>query len=221
MRRPGRVGRFPRRRFRNRGLGLAVGAGFATALLAGCDDQVKYVPWFSAMVQQPAIETFEEAPWPAPEGSVPVDGEPSHGLLEADTALANALRATSENVARGRALFGQFCTPCHGVSGEGDGPVILSDARPRGIPPTPALDLHSDRAQGFSDGYLWGMITNGRGLMPSYRRIPRDERWHIVLYVRHLQQTGGDAVGTAAPSESGAPSPSGSPAAASGGGGSR
>lgn len=178
-------------------IGVAGATLIGVSLLSGCDDQIKYVPWFDTMSQQPAVETFEEAPRPLPEGAVPVSSAPTYGLLEADTALSNPLRATSDNVSRGRELFGQFCTPCHGVSGTGDGPVIMSEERPLGIPPTPALDLHSDRAKGYSDGYVWGMIAEGRGLMPSYRRIPADERWNLVLYVRHLQRVGPEAESTA------------------------
>lgn len=178
--------------------------GIATAALTGCDDQIKYVPWFSTMSEQPAVETFEQAPREAPEGAVSLGDSPEYSLAEADTALSNPLRATSGNVARGGTLFRQFCTPCHGASGRGDGPVIMSDERPRGIPGTPFLDLHSESARGRSDGYMWGIITNGRGaLMPSYRRIPPEERWHVVLFVRHLQQTGGEG-GQATGRETGA-----------------
>ena len=55
-----------------------------------------------------------------------------------------------------------------------------------------------DRAIGYSDGYLWGMIANGRGLMPSYRRIPTYDRWQIVAYVRQLQRDYAAAAGDAA-----------------------
>ena len=34
---------------------------------------------------------------------------------------------------------------------------------------------------------LWGMIRNGRGLMPSYNRIEELDRWDVVNYVRGLQ----------------------------------
>jgi catechol 2,3-dioxygenase-like lactoylglutathione lyase family enzyme len=39
----------------------------------------------------------------------------------------------------------------------------------------------------LSDGYIWGMIRNGRGLMPSYNRIEELERWDVVNYLRGLQ----------------------------------
>jgi hypothetical protein len=38
-----------------------------------------------------------------------------------------------------------------------------------------------------TDGYIYGMIRNGRGLMPSYNRIPEMDRWDVVNYIRALQ----------------------------------
>ncbi|MEE8560539.1 MAG: hypothetical protein V3S91_01050, partial [Gemmatimonadota bacterium] len=67
--------------------------------------------------------------------------------------------------------------------GRGRGPVV----GPNRIPDIPTLNLHSDQASSYSDGYIWGMITNGRGLMPSYRRIPAAVRWQVVAYVRAFQ----------------------------------
>ncbi len=48
--------------------------------------------------------------------------------------------------------------------------------------------LVTDRARGYTDGYLFGIISAGRGLMPNYRRLPQPERWHIVNYIRELQR---------------------------------
>ncbi len=39
-----------------------------------------------------------------------------------------------------------------------------------------------------TDGYRYGMIRVGRGLMPSYgHQITHFDRWHVVNYVRSLQ----------------------------------
>ena len=38
-----------------------------------------------------------------------------------------------------------------------------------------------------TDGYIFGMIRNGRGLMPTYNRIEEMDRWDVVNYVRALQ----------------------------------
>lgn len=182
----------------------ATAAVVGTLLLAGCDDQMKWVPWFSHMSEQPSVETYQEQPRVPVEGTVPVDGRRTYGLLEADTLLSNPLAGTEEEVARGERLYGQFCTPCHGATGTGDGPVMMPQ-RERGVPFTPAMDLQSPESRARSDGYIWGIITDGRGLMPSYRRIPSDARWHIVSYVRHLQAEGDAGAAQTASGEAGAP----------------
>lgn len=172
-----------------RGAAASLLAGFLAAA-TGCEDQIKWIPWFSTMTSQPSQEAYEVEPLPPPEGTMPVDGKRSYDLLAADTALTSPLAMSDSVIQAGQELFRVFCTPCHGETGDGDGPVVGQNR----IPPTPLLDLLSERARGLSDGYVWGMITNGRGLMPSYRRIPHDERWLVVAYVRFLQR---DAAGGA------------------------
>jgi hypothetical protein len=49
------------------------------------------------------------------------------------------------------------------------------------------MPLVTDRVKNFTDGYIWGMIRNGRGLMPSYNRIEEMDRWDVVNYIRALQ----------------------------------
>jgi len=50
--------------------------------------------------------------------------------------------------------------------------------------------------KGRTDGYIFGMIRNGRGLMPPYNRIEEMDRWDVVNYVRALQGIGGKTVAT-------------------------
>jgi hypothetical protein len=59
---------------------------------------------------------------------------------------------------------------------------------PNRLPPLPTLNLLSERALDLSDGYIYGMIANGRGVMPSYRRVQHEDRWYLVEYVRKLQE---------------------------------
>jgi len=167
--------------------GRSSGAIFAGTVLlvglSGCDDQVKFVPWFETMTEQPAIQTYESRPSAAPEGSVPVNAVRPYTLAEADTMLVNPLGPTPEVLEAGKKTFTNFCLPCHGTTGVGDGPVV----GPNRLPPIPTINLLSERTRGRSDGYIWGMIENGRGLMPAYRRVPREDRWALVNYVRSLQ----------------------------------
>ena len=174
------------------GLPSAALAGLAALLLgtAACDDQVKYVETFSTMTEQEAVQTYEAPPRTPVEGTVPVDGvPPQYTNQEADTALSSPLQPTATTIERGRALYRDFCLPCHGESGTGDGPVINAEGQhPGRLPALPGADLTAERARGLSDGWIWGVITNGFSIMPSYERIPPEDRWRVVEYVRYLQQ---------------------------------
>jgi mono/diheme cytochrome c family protein len=162
--------------------GLAVLAVVVVA--SGCDDQVKYVSWFETMTTQPSVETYEAEPRGPVAGTVPAGSTRHLDLLAADTLLTNPLAGTAEDMEQGEILFLQFCVMCHGETGAGDGPVV----GPNRLPPLPTLNLLSERAQDLSDGYIYGMIANGRGVMPSYRRVQHENRWYLVEYVRKLQE---------------------------------
>lgn len=155
----------------------------AALALSACDDIVGRIGWFATMDRQPSVATYEEERLSPVEGTVPVEAERAYSLREADSLLTNPLEPGPENRRPGAVLYRRFCLPCHGTAGEGDGPLVAPDRFPAALP----LDLTSGRARAFSDGYLWGMIANGRGLMPSYRRIRSEDRWRIVLFVRELQ----------------------------------
>lgn len=191
--RTGRLGRLPR-------LGRACLALAFLAVFSGCDNLVKMVPIFATMVDGPVEETYESTPRPMPEGTVPVDAPVRYTLNEADTALSNPLTGTEEELRRGQIVYHKFCVACHGPEGTGDGPVVNRDGdQPRRLPFTPALDLTQQATVERSDGYLWGMIENGRGLMPDYGRIPLEERWFVVEYVRHLQRAAAGEAGVTLP----------------------
>lgn len=212
---------------------LAVAAGCASLLLgtAACDNIVKYVGVFATMVDGPAAETYERPPTPPPEGAVPVSGRaPGYAIPVADTtsALRNPLAGTAEELRRGEEMYTNFCLPCHGPEGRGRGPVINNDpddpATNARMPFIPAVDLTSGTGPRRSDGYIWGIIQNGRGLMPSYARIPSADRWYVIEYVRQLQRRAGAVPvrGAAAPEAGsagaeGAPEAGGGAQAASGG----
>ncbi len=149
----------------------------------GCDDQVKRVPWFKTMNRQASVETYEVAAMLPADGAVPLGASMHYDLRAADTLLTNPVAAGAAAVDRGRILYTQFCVMCHGTSGAGDGPVV----GPNRLPPIVTMNLTRPDAIALSDGYIFGIIGNGRGLMPSYRRVPADERWFLVHYVRSLQ----------------------------------
>jgi mono/diheme cytochrome c family protein len=84
-------------------------------------------------------------------------------------------------LSRGQERYKIFCTPCHGLQGDGNGMVAM-----RGMkhPPT----YHQDRLRQVPNGYLYDVVTNGFGAMLGYSaQIPPADRWAIIAYVRALQ----------------------------------
>ena len=91
------------------------------------------------------------------------------------------LPLTQELMDRGQERYKIFCSPCHGLQGDGNGMVVM-----RGMkrPPT----YHQPRLRDVSNGYIFDVITNGFGAMQGYSaQVPPRDRWAIVAYVRALQ----------------------------------
>ena len=104
--------------------------------------------------------------------------------------LQNPIPADQASLDRGKLMFERYCSPCHGLQGiSAEAPIAPKH------PLMPAFNLAMGAATTYTDGYIYGMIRVGRGLMPSYgHQVPHFDRWHIVNYVRQLQrQTAGGA----------------------------
>lgn len=156
---------------------------------AGCttlDKAVGKVPWFTTMRDQPAIRPFE-LPRTPPAGSVPVTGREDSLDLFLDLAtVRNPVPASERSLRRGKQVFEQYCIVCHGPAGRGDGTVV-----PKFVPPP---DLTMETSVQRTDGYLYALLRQGRGIMPRYGdKIRGADRWHVVNYVRQLQDVGAAA----------------------------
>lgn len=92
------------------------------------------------------------------------------------------IEPTNELMALGRAKYDIFCLSCHGAAGDGNGVT-----KPYGVL---AASYHDDRLRNETDGYLYDVIANGKGLMYGLKdRLDPEERWAIVLYMRALQRS--------------------------------
>ena len=167
----------------------------APLLLTACE-------WFSDFKRQPSIWTWEpvkDTLTPSrgnPQFSVPTTGtavagfQVSYGAFPATidsmANLRNPTPPTDASLLNGRKYFAINCTPCHGERAMGDGPATRYGM--------PGINLTTDMTKGRTDGYIFGMIRNGRGLMPPYNRIEEMDRWDVVNYVRALQGVNGKTV---------------------------
>lgn len=153
-----------------------VGVLFGIAMLFSFD--VIKIEWPSFMEIQPSYRPMEN-PLPPPESSIPIEGAiiiPGMGAPE------NPTEADQSSITRGGELFRINCQMCHGVTGEGNGPIAPFLAN------KPA-NLTSNIVQSKSDGSFFLTITNGiLGRMPPLNEnLTVPERWDVVNFVRTLK----------------------------------
>ncbi len=105
--------------------------------------------------------------------------------LRAGEELVNPIASPKESdLARGKVVFQNFCMPCHGEGGLGDGLVAK-----RGFPPPPSLK--GPGAMAMKDGEIYHIMTKGQGNMPPYGiQVQREDRWKLIHYLRSLQNEG-------------------------------
>jgi hypothetical protein len=150
------------------------------------------------MKSQPNFRAYQACVPLPPAGVVPV--EPAAGVPSPAEAGAtqNPLRATPENLARGRTYYEYYCLACHGDAADGNGPVGQSFL-PRPADLRSCRGCHSDAAAKvriLKDGELLRVMLTGVGHQPAieppapmsvleYTVLP-EHRWYLVLYVRSL-----------------------------------
>jgi mono/diheme cytochrome c family protein len=104
---------------------------------------------------------------------------PNPSVVDSMANVPNPHATSRASLDNGRKYYQINCAVCHGVAGKGDGAAVRFGV--------PAPNLLGPVTKGRTDGYIYGMIRNGRGLMPNYVRIEDDDRWDVVNYVRALQ----------------------------------
>jgi mono/diheme cytochrome c family protein len=136
---------------------IALGAG-----MVGCSED---------MVDQPSYQAQEAPRRHSPPTSIPRDSRKVLPVLPA---------AFFGKEAHAAHLFGINCSHCHGSQGDGDGPVA---GFLRELP----KNLHSAHVQTKSEHEIYGIITEGHNLMPSFRGfLSAEERMLLAQYVKSL-----------------------------------
>lgn len=173
---------------------------FVILALANCEYTKPVLEFFPDMYDSPAIEAQEHDTFNnaygrrlPPEGSVPInyipypypDAVTPEDLKNPEKGLVNPIKApTKADYKRGEDRYQVFCSPCHGVSGYGNGNIV--GPPPRYPAPVPRM---FDNASNWTDGQIYHLVTMGRGRMSSYAsQVEPDDRWKVILYIRKLQE---------------------------------
>ena len=182
---------------------LAMAAIFSPVVLSGCTDAAGYdldylwgrSPALASLRTSVALDPYD-APRLPPENSVPVAGEFGPAPAPFTQAQLDSVAGTLVNpfaagappevIARGEVVYANQCAVCHGPTGNGDGSVIGAGRFPFTLP------VNGPAAAIRSDGYLYGIVAVGRGLMPPYGdKLNHGDRWAVVEYMRELQRSTG------------------------------
>jgi len=169
---------------------------FAVFLLAGCAEetavpdqpQTVVAQDESAAGSQPTAQATQAA-----SGGMGVAMGPGGGMMarhhaqipEEYAGLQNPVPAGDESLARGEAIYQEYCAACHGDGGMGDGLAGVQ------LDPRPAPIAHTSRMLG--DDYLLWRISEGgshepfSSAMPRWQDVLDDQgRWDVINYVRAL-----------------------------------
>ena len=102
--------------------------------------------------------------------------------------LPNPVASDEASLARGQELFNRMCAVCHGEAGVGAQANIIDK-----YALLAAYNLSGPAVANYSDGYIYGIMRVGRGLMPPYgHQISHFDRWNIVNHIRVLQRQAGN-----------------------------
>ena len=165
---------------------LLAGAALCAMALSGCDEAIR-----QDMANQPKNRPESPSDFFADGRSVRplVENTVARGAIDNDVynvpkdfaGFPPAVKLDAKLLHRGQDRYKIFCTPCHGLQGDGLGMIAA-----RGMKHPPSF--HIDRLRQAPNGYFYDVITNGFGAMYSYsERIPPSDRWAIIAYVRALQ----------------------------------
>jgi mono/diheme cytochrome c family protein len=183
---------------RVRGLALAAACA-ALAGVAACRQDMHDGPRFKPLQENPFYEDGR-ASRPIPTGTVP------RGFLKDDDVFYTGMQGgapveripmpiTAAVVQRGRERFNIYCSPCHGIAGDGDGMIVKRGYKR----PT---SYHDPRLRNEKAGYFFDVMTRGFGQMPDYAaQVSPKDRWAIVSYIRALQLSQHASVGDLTPQE--------------------
>jgi high-affinity iron transporter len=98
--------------------------------------------------------------------------------------VAAAPAETPEMTASAQTVYAQVCAACHGLTGEGNGPVAFA------IKPPPRNFVKDTFKAGDSVDQIFATITNGLPdtRMVGYPQVPEATRWGLAYHVRSFRK---------------------------------
>ena len=106
--------------------------------------------------------------------------------------VKNPLPQTEQSLAEGKALYMNYCTHCHGETGQGEGLFVQHKG-----PKPPAYN--SDALKDLPEGKMYHTIMYGKNMMGSHAsQVTATQRWKIIQYVKTLQKPAAAPADTAA-----------------------
>lgn len=141
------------------------------------------------MYEQPKYEVFEANPYFANGATVRplVEGTVSRQRGGIDPAVVSGqagefpLPVTMEVLEHGQERYNIYCSPCHNFTGDGRGVIVQ-----RGFPQPRSFTDPAVASQ--PNAWFYNAMSNGFGRMfPYASRVPVEDRWAIVAYIRALQ----------------------------------
>jgi mono/diheme cytochrome c family protein len=109
-------------------------------------------------------------------------GNTPEGYEEAGVKLKNPFEVTPQAIEEGKVLYADYCTPCHGETGDGNGLVVQ-----RNGPRPPAFN--SDLLKDLPVGKMYHTIHWGKNMMGSHAsQVTPTQRWKIIMYIQKLQK---------------------------------
>lgn len=150
---------------------------------------------FASMALAAGSGDHTHPPKSTPHGSMMSGGAHAHDQWidpPADYAgMRNPDWEDRDALVRGHEIYEQSCVVCHGLDGEGTGPI----ADNLGHHPAD-LTTHFHRGPGLGDGYLFWRVSEGGAVepfksqgsaMPAFKSTLDDrQRWDVLTFVHHL-----------------------------------
>jgi mono/diheme cytochrome c family protein len=153
--------------------------------LAGCRQQManqpRYDPYEPSDFFADGMSARPRLAGTVARGEAGVDPYFETGKINGQEGDAFPFPVTADVMQRGHERFDIYCSECHGRLGDGNGMIPSRGYR---RPPS----YHTETLRAAKVGHFFDVMTNGFGVMPSYRTmIPPSDRWAIVAYIRALQ----------------------------------